>query len=295
MIATPTLADGTTLEFYTDSGGGANMLCRDVALRLGLELTPLHDEEAERELGTDLATAHMPRFRPGRGIPGNADGDDTLLVHNCTPRTGHPAGTAGFLSSRWFDRRIWTWDYPGADLRLEKPGFAPPKDAHRIAVHFKTDSAGKRAFAMGRIGVRIDGESLDMLLDTGASATLSTNALATLGDHLPAQRAISFIVHSRFERWMRAHPDWRVIDGADSVPGARVIEVPSVDIAGFRVGPVLFAERGDDNLHRWMAQMMDGPTEGAIGGNVFQHFTMTVDYPAGRAYFRCMQGCAAAR
>jgi hypothetical protein len=40
-----------------------------------------------------------------------------------------------------------------------------------------------------------------------------------------------------------------------------------------------------------MAQMMDKSTEGAVGGNVFRHFVMTIDYPGEAAYFRCVSGC----
>lgn len=54
---------------------------------------------------------------------------------------------------------------------------------------------------------------------------------------LPAQ--------SIFNRWRTHHPDWRVIDHADSI-GRRalpMIEVPTVSISGYTVGPSWWAPR----------------------------------------------------
>jgi hypothetical protein len=54
---------------------------------------------------------------------------------------------------------------------------------------------------------------------------------------------------------------------------------------------VWFTERPDANFHKFMAQWMDKAPEGAVGGNVFRHFVMTIDYPRATAYFRCVRGC----
>jgi hypothetical protein len=71
-----------------------------------------------------------------------------------------------------------------------------------------------------------------------------------------------------------------------SARATRIIEVPEVRVAGWTVGPVWFTERPDASFHQFMAQWMDKPPEGAVGGNVFRHFAVTVDYPAAVAYFR---------
>lgn len=63
--------------------------------------------------------------------------------------------------------------------------------------------------------------------------------------------------------------------------------------AGYLPGPVWFTERPDASFHQFMGQWMDKTPEGAVGGNVFCHFVMTVDYPDATAYFRCVHGCRA--
>jgi hypothetical protein len=57
---------------------------------------------------------------------------------------------------------------------------------------------------------------------------------------------------------------------------------------------VWFTERPDKNFRQFMAQMMDKPPEGAIGGNVFDRFRMTLDYPHATAWFDCARGCTSA-
>jgi hypothetical protein len=107
----------------------------------------------------------------------------------------------------------------------------------------------------------------------------------------------SYILASVLDRWQRAHPDWRVVEKGDDLFGpqhpVRLIEVPRLEIVGWSVGPVWFTERGDQDFHALMDPMMDKPPQGAIGGNVFEHFRMTLDYPRRTAYFGCASGCLA--
>ena len=107
----------------------------------------------------------------------------------------------------------------------------------------------------------------------------------------------SYITTGVLERWHRAHPDWRVVTDGDDLFGPkhtmRLIEVPKLEIAGWTVGPVWFTERPDRNFREVMSSYMDKQVEGAVGGNVFGHFAMTIDYPHATAYFRCVRGCKA--
>lgn len=82
----------------------------------------------------------------------------------------------------------------------------------------------KNALNFPRVPVTIDGETLDLLFDTGAA---------------------SFIAASAFEKWRAKHPNWRVIERAENGSGEAMIEVPQVTIAGYtaRRGPV-HAPRG---------------------------------------------------
>jgi len=297
VFVDPITAGGEKLHLYTDSGGGAKLLCRAAAARLRLATTAApHDGEMESELGKDLSIAKFPTFKPSASIPPNADGDDRFIVNECKPQPGWPADAFGdgMLSNDWFADRVWTWDYPRGHLRLEGTDFHPDAAAHSVGVAFKAKHEGERPQHFARIPIEIDGRPLDMLLDTGATTTLPAQTLTALNDGLPALRATSFITHGYFEEWHQAHPDWRVIEKGEIGTPARLIEVPKVTIAGTSIGPVWFTERPDKAFHQFMAQMMDKPVEGAVGGNVFSHFVMTIDYPHATAYFRCTRDCGEA-
>jgi hypothetical protein len=62
----------------------------------------------------------------------------------------------------------------------------------------------------------------------------------------------SFITTAVLQRWRERHPRWRVIDNADANGRMRVIEVPQVQVGGYRVGRVCFAERPDKNFHEFI-------------------------------------------
>ena len=193
---------------------------------------------------------------------------------------------AGFLGRWWFADRVWTFDYPGHRLLLRAAGDVPSQaPEHRVALGFQTGPDGRRTTHFPRIPVRIDGETLDLLFDTGATTILTAEALATIGDGRPAARGASFIAASVFERWHQRHPDWRVIEKAEQGSGEALIEVPSVEIGGYTVGPVWFTRRKDSNFHQWMSQWMDRRIEGALGGSALRYLRVTVDYPNAVAVF----------
>ncbi|HSK75211.1 MAG TPA: hypothetical protein VLQ45_02040, partial [Thermoanaerobaculia bacterium] len=157
---------------------------------------------------------------------------------------------------------------------------------HRVALGFQTGPNGKRTSHFPRIPVKIDGETLDLLFDTGATTTLTPEALAALGDGRPASRAASFITASVFARWRERHPAWKVVEKADAMTkGEAMIEVPAVEIGGYTVGPVWFTRRADRNFHEYMSQWMDRRIEGALGGSALQYLRVTVDYPGAVAVF----------
>jgi hypothetical protein len=190
------------------------------------------------------------------------------------------------LGQEWFGGRVWTFDYPLRRLLLRATGDVPgQKQEHKVALGFKSDASGKRVLNFPRIQVVIDGETLDLLFDTGATTFLSDTALAALQDKGAADRATSFITASTFEKWRKQHPDWRVIEKAEKTTGEAMIEVPGVTVAGYRVGPVWFTRRADRNFHEFMSQFMDKRVEGAVGGNALRFFRVTVDYPNAIAIF----------
>ncbi|NCT67141.1 MAG: hypothetical protein GXC76_05775 [Rhodanobacteraceae bacterium] len=278
------LAKNGTLTLYTDTGGGL-FLGEAAVKRLGLateELPPGSDAPP------GARAVRWPAFRDAIPPPPG----DLVPVMPAQVASRAPTDSDGMLGQAWFGGRVWTWDYPARRFALEGANWKPAPDATRVALGFKADAAGARATNFPRITVRIDGQPIDLLLDTGAMTRLTPAAMNALGDALPAVRATSMIADTQFKAWRSAHPDWRVIEDAQEQSHAAMIEVPSVEIAGHAVGPVWFTWRPDRNFHEFMSGMMDGRIEGALGGNALRHFVMTVDYPGAAAWFRCRADCA---
>lgn len=277
VYVVPETVDGERVAFYTDTGGGANMLARSEAERLGL----LPGEAVEME-GETFTLVEFPALRDGRGIPPpRRPFDGRLMV---TDEQHFDA--QGFLGGRWFAGKVWEFDYPAGTLALLEDWKAP-RDAHAVTLGFQVDASGERTMNFPRMTVEIDGEPLDMLLDTGATLSLSESAAKHFD--VPAGTPVGggFITQSTFEKWAKKHPDWLVVDAGDTLQGRAfpMIRVPEVIIAGHAVGPVWFAQRGDKAFREWMTSMMDAPIEGAIGGSAFQYLRMVIDYPGAKAYF----------
>ncbi len=287
----PHTPDGRTLTLYTDSGGG-QALTQSAVTRLHLSDATADDPELRAELGPHAKVSALPDFAPQSSIPPSSQ-KAFPIVPRFAEMPGWPDQGDGLLGQAWFAGHVWTWNYPAGGLRLEQAGFRPPHGARSVPLGFRTDAKGQREANFPRIVVDIDGRALPMLLDTGAETYLTPQALAALADHGPALRATSMIAAGIFESWQKRHPDWRVITGAQMGTKAAMIEVPAVEIAGFRTGPVWFTERSDASFHTFMSSMMSGRVEGSLGGNALSHFVMTVDYPASRAWFACEAGCPA--
>ena len=136
----------------------------------------------------------------------------------------------------------------------------------------------------------LDGETIDFLFDTGATNVLPDKVLKEIGDGGPAERATSFLTRSQFEKWHKKHPNWRALDNVKTLSGMAMIEVPEVVIGRHAVGPVWFTVQPDRAFHRYMASMMDKPTQGALGGSAFRQLVITVDWPNAIAVFERPKG-----
>jgi hypothetical protein len=282
----PVTTDGQKLELFTDTGGGL-FITEGAVKRLNLATEEVSTEESPTG---KVSLASLPAFRPGEGIPPVEVRDGRLPVApEAMTRKLQEDGLVsdGMLGQAWFGMRVWTFDYPGGKLWWRARGDVPQVDErHHVPLGFRMSAMGARETHFPRIQVQVDGETLDLLFDTGASVSLTDEARQALGDGRPAARATSFITRSTFERWRQKHPDWRVIENADKVlPNSALIEVPAVELAGHTVGPVWFTTRPDRNFHQFMSQFMDRKVEGALGGSALRFFRVTVDYPNAVAVF----------
>lgn len=267
FVDVPTTS-GDTLHLYTDTGGGL-FLTRVAAARIqwGNSSTLV------------LSAIAADSFPDPRGAP---NGQLQIL----DPPGNRALEFDGLLGQAWFADRVWTFDYVAHKLLLHPTAPALDSSARAVPLGFLSDSAGNRVVAFPRIAIVVDGDTLQMLFDTGATGFLTASALAAVADDLPAVRATSFITTAVLDRWVERHADWRVLPNADeTIPGMRMIEVPEVVVAGVPVGPVWFTERPDRNFHEFMSQWMDRRVDGALGGNALRYFRTTVDYPGAVAHF----------
>lgn len=274
----PVTQDGQAVSFYTDTGGGL-FFARAAADRLGLAVSAI---EAD---GQNIDSVLLPAFAWDAWIPPPEVLGGRLPIR---AEVGNSTfGADGLLGQGWFKGRVWTFDYGDGQLFLRAAGDLPKHESIRgVPLYFAKTSTGERGANYPRITVKIDGEAIDLLFDTGATATLSSGASAALADGRAATRATSFIVTSIFDKWARKHSDWRVLDGADAAAGGEpMIEVPAIEVAGYSVGPVWFTRRADKNFHDFMSQYMDKRVEGALGGSALKYFRVHVDYPRALAVF----------
>ena len=297
FYATPETSDGHTLRLVVDTGGGGGMGLYWVT---GTAAKRLHLASTTCATGTSGPTvAKLPHYKPGLGLPPPLSACGQVVLVNMQAGRKDADGD-GQLGAGYLPGRVWTFDYPAHRFVFEGAGWRPDPRAHATVLGFPRDGEGRPTAGFPRITLQVDGLPLDMLLDTGATAHPTPAGQRASGTPtVNGYGVTSYITSATLEHWHRAHPDWRVVGQGDDLLGARrvmrLIEVPRVEIAGWTVGPVWFTERPDRTFRQFMSSMTDKPVEGAVGGNVFEHFVMTIDYPGAEAYFRCATGCEAAK
>jgi predicted small integral membrane protein len=270
IFVEPITTAGVKLNLLTDTGGGL-MLGLDALQRCGIQPKKLFG----------MPLARLPEFEPAAWIPEPTGAEKWITV---TP----PGDADGMLGQRWFAGGVWTFDYPGSKLVLRATPFTPTMEmlAHALPLGFRKSSLGYREQNHPRIIISVAGEPLNALFDTGATVWLSAEALKIIDPDGSAERATCFINSSTFEHWHQKNPAWRIIEHGCARTGAKLIEVPQVEIAGLKAGPVWFTERGDGD-YLFMSRFMDKAIVGAVGANLLRHFQVTVDYPSAVAYFEC--------
>jgi hypothetical protein len=267
FYAEPITTKGVKLSLLTDTGGGLFLTQRAV------ERCGLHPVQF-----LWLNRTRLPDFQPDSRIPEPTRAERWMPV---VETEGD-----GMLGQRWFAGGVWDFDYPDRKLVLKGSGFVPDSDMDRHAVRLGfRQEWGIRTAHHPRFAVTITGESVDCLFDTGATVWLTPQAQQVINDQEATERATSFVAASLFDRWRKAHPNWRVVEKGCQRTGASLIEVPEVEITGFKVGPVWFTRRSDANF-TWMSSFMDKPIRASMGGNFLQYFRVTVDYPKAIAYFQ---------
>ncbi len=259
-------SQGLELRLLTDTGGGGVYLTPQCARRHGLRTaTSLVD-------GTVCVVAGVPDLIP-RHRAAMAGVSAPLSVH----QGSGIEDCDGLLGQSGFDNRVWRFDHVHQRLELLDGAESGPEPAAVCSLGFQRRPDGSRANAFPRISAAVDGERLDLLLDTGATAY--PTRFGGRG------RGTSFIAASVFARWRARHAHWRVIGDGDARFHEPMIEVPTVRVAGLDVGPAWFTRRPDRNFHEFMSAWMDRRVDGALGGSVLRYFVVVVDHPREVARF----------
>ena len=297
FYATPVLENGHSMRLIADTAGAGGsgwfVLDRAAAQRLGIPV------ESCKALGETFAVAKPIAFQNGKSLPAHNDTpcDAPALVSNHLEPADREDGQLG---AGYWPGHVWTFDYPAHKLWLEPAHWRPDTTMHRVHLGVNRDEAGHPVGGFARITMRVDGVDLPMLLDTGATAHPSAAGKISQRELTASGFGVtSYITRSQLDQWHARHPDWRVIANGDDLGGhgERLIEVPTVEVGGWRVASVWFTERPDvafDDHPGGMASFTDGPVSGALGANVYRHFRMTIDYPDGVAFLACVTDCHAA-
>ena len=277
----PVTAAGDTLDLYTDTGGGRTFVVRE-ALAPGAPVAVAFALAGDSAVAAPWAATRVAAAFPAPlgGPPGTPAPDLVTLARAAVRRADHGiGGRDGVLGNEWFAGRVWAFDYPGHTLTLlpartvpvplgPAPAGGPDAGGRTIPLYFRNPPTGGDAPWHPRVQVLVDGDTLDLLFDTGATTVWSDSARRAVGDRGPATRAASFIRRGVADRWRRRHPDWRVIAGGDTLRVSRrddLGEVPALTVAGLTAGPVWFAVQSDATYREYMAQFMDRPVNAALG------------------------------
>ncbi|MEM7432644.1 MAG: hypothetical protein AAF351_12015 [Pseudomonadota bacterium] len=263
------------VKFITDTGGGWNAIKRSVAEKLDPALLESAD------------TMPFPHFADSQSIPNNSIFRNGNLVlvgdHELDEYVD------GFLGGRWFGDKVWEFDYFQETLAQLNEYRARLNDScEDVHLGFQVNSQGARTMHFPRMPIKIGSQTIDVLLDTGAKAQLTERGAGYFGLASGSSVGTSFISESIFEELRAQHPDWHVVQGAESVQQGQtfaMIEVPMVTVAKHSVGPVWFTIRPDTAFVEYMSSMMDQPVYGALGGSGLKYFRLILDYPSATAVF----------
>jgi hypothetical protein len=193
----------------------------------------------------------------------------------------------GMLGREWFAQGVWTFDYKNEKLAYRDSfELRDSSKFQKVGLSFRKNASGKRTTHLPRVEITVGVDTLSMLFDTGAQAQLSVEAQTKL--KAGALVATSFINASTFDHWKKEHPQWKVIDGADTSFGDRadMIIVPQVFLGEKVLSDVGFVKRADSNFEVMSEYFMDEPIIGALGANALSQLQVfTIDYPSEMLYF----------
>jgi hypothetical protein len=285
FVATPHVDGTNTLRLLVDTAGpsyfGLYELSDKAIKRFNLPVAPCNVSGATVSL--------VKPFYRTSGLPTVAGSP----CHSVAIAQSHYDATHwdGCIGDGYLMHFIWTFDYPAKQLWREPDNWKPSAAMHATKLGFLKDAKGESLWGSPRITLIVDGQPLDMKLQTGAPRFL----IRLAGNTQALPSGSSYLTKSTIDQLLLNHPDCcEVMLGGR---GIRVIKILKLEVAGWIVGPVWFAEAPDALFPAGPgggAKYMDKQVYGAAGSNIFDHFSMTLDYRTDTAWFACASGCSSA-
>lgn len=277
VLLTPALRGGARLRILVDSGG-YDLIDAAAAARTGRVGAPV----ALRGRRGRTAIA-FPDFEPPR-IP--VPPTRWLVARSSALASTFALPVDATLGPAWMSRYAISVDYPRRTVSFRDDA------AHAVSVPLRIAAGPAPAPDLPRtivatIDVRIAGEPLTMLLDTGSTALIGVAARSRMPDRSPV-RQVCLIDVAVLARWHRAHPSWPYIAKGATLPGdppgarAAMIRVPSLLVGSVQAWPTWFVARNDRSTFAALSKQLGRPVAGDLGGDALRRWKVTYDLAAAR-------------
>jgi hypothetical protein len=276
VVLTPALQSGRRLRILVDSGG-YDLIDPPAAVRTGSVARPV----ALRGRSGRSAIA-FPAFAPRIPLPPTR----WLIARPSAFASTFAVPVDATLGASWMRRYAITVDYPRRTVSLAAAAPNAASVPLRVAIGV-APAPDLPPIVIATIDVRIAGEALTMLLDTGSTASIGVAARRAMPDR-SAVRQACLIDAVTLERWHRAHPRWPYIASGAALPGdppgsrSAMIRVPSVGIGALRSWPTWFVARADRSTFAALSKRLGRPVTGDLGGDALRSWKVTYDLAASR-------------
>ena len=256
-----TVEGGRPLLFLLDTGSSLSAISRDLALELGLRLSPMNSQLVGVGGSTPWVGANLSSLRLGRMEVGPLD---VAVGVKGVPTHVGLVPLDGILGVDVLHRFQVEVDYPGQQLRLWRPGtLQDPDQSVPLFFDGQHPKAQARVVARSSSGQTVEQPAL-LDIDTGATGIL------LLG---PSTRGLERV----------ASEESVMINGVGSEPGngpsARVVPVVSTALGGVQVEQKVQAQ--------WITDSGSGiraseQMPGLIGHAILRSYNVIIDFPAKR-------------
>lgn len=249
-----TATDGHVVKAHVwlDSGGGALILSQKLMEDLGLKPTG----DAFEEEGEKLAPLAVPELSLGGSALQLKDAQ-AFEVAGASQGIQHTDADAA-LPVRLLRGYDVVFDYPAHRFSLNPSG-----GKHTgTEVPVKIGESG-----MPTVTAEIAGKPYGFLLDTGGTSMMLSQAVVRPAfQHLDGAYGRGNMLLGKFESKLM------------------MVDIPSLAWGPFQLTQVIAVSRPAGIYEKNMSRIAGADVVGSLGGNVFEHFCIDIDYPAGKLY-----------